>query len=87
MTKKIQILNGQHRLHTIIRYTSGYTAGYCIMDQRALYDVDRATILQVCVGATLVQARRERDRDWPGQCLVDMQTWEVVDAHKEYRDE
>lgn len=74
MTNKI--LNGQHRLHAIVRYT----AGYCIMDERALYDVDKATVLQVCdAGATLAQARKECDRDWPGQCLVDMETWEVVD--------
>lgn len=80
MAKKI--LDGQHRLHTIVRCTAGYIAGYCIMDQRANYDVDKAIILQVCdAGSTLMQARQERDRDWPGQCLVDMETWEVVDIY------
>ena len=53
---------------------------YSIMDERAWEDIDRAMVLQVCdEGCTLAQARAERDRDWPGQCLVDLQTNTVID--------
>lgn len=56
-------------------------AWYCIMDERARYNVDNAIVLQVCDNdIPLLTAIREREKDWPDQnaCVVDMNTWEVV---------
>jgi hypothetical protein len=62
------------------------TTTYAIMDERAWYDIDRAFVLQVCnKGCTLRQARAERDRDWPGQCLVNIDTNTVIADEEEPR--
>ena len=51
---------------------------YYIMDERAHHNPDAALILEVCDElCTLEQARAIRDRDWPGQCIVNTETWEV----------
>ncbi len=52
---------------------------YCIMDPRALRDVDRALIFEVQIETeSLDDLRQSRNAYWPGYPIVNMETWSIV---------